>query len=145
MRNSNPLLIVVILFLLYRFIIKDDTKKEIKDALINKELDKEKLSYPTSQYYSFADSLVSAMENATTDEDTIYSIFRKLKNNADYLFLQKAFGRRTYTGELFGGLTGLIDPSEGDTLEQWLHHELDYDEIKKVNEILRLRDIKYRI
>lgn len=116
----------------------------IKDEL-KEELTKNTLSYKSSQYDSMANVLETAMENAGTDEETIFSIFRMLKNNADYLMLQKTFGKRKYSGELFGVLTSAIDPTRGNTLQQWLRFELSSSEIQKINDILKNRKITYRI
>jgi hypothetical protein len=133
-------------WLIYDMFIKKASSDDKKETEVDKEIKdlEEKQSYPNSQYYSFADSLESAMENATTDEESIYSVFRKIKNNKDFLLLQKSFGTRTYSGELFGGLTSYLDPSE-DSMEQWLRNELNTEEIQKVNKILSNNGVKYRI
>lgn len=145
MLRIEIILLLGVVYMIYDLFFKKKTEQEIKEKEIDKELNEKKLSYPKSQYYSFADSLETAMENATTDEETIYSVFRKLKNNNDYLMLQKAFGSRVYSGELFGVLISYIDFTNGNTLEQWLHFELDDSEINKLNDILKLRKITYRI
>lgn len=139
------ILLIAVVFMVYNLIFKKPDPEEKKQQELEKELNETKLTFPKSQYYQFADSLEVAMENATTDEDTIYNIFKKLKSNNDYLMLVKAFGKRVYTGELFGGITSMIDFGDGESLEQWLHHELDADEIKQVNYILHNRGIKYRL
>lgn len=139
------ILLLGIIYLIYDLVFKKKTEEELKQSEIDKELNENKLSYPKSQYYGFADSLETSMENATTDEETIYSVFRKLKNNADYLMLTKAFGKRVYTGELFGSLFSMVDFSEGNSLEQWLNFELDDSERNYVNSILKKKNIDYRI
>lgn len=140
------LLYVGIGWLFYDIFIKGKSSEDKRELEQNQEIQQntQEPTYPDSQYYTFADTLESAMENAGTDEESVYRVFRKIKNNKDYLFLQKAFGNRTYSGELFGGLTSLVDPTE-DSLEQWLQKELNSEEIGKVNKILSNNGVKYRI
>ena len=140
------LLYVGIIWLFYDIFIKGKNSDVQRELELNQEIQQnvEEPNYSDLEYYTFADTLESAMENAGTDEEAIYRVFRKIKNNKDYLFLQKAFGNRTYSGELFGGLTSLIDPTE-DSLEQWLQKELGSEEISKVNKILSNNGVKYRI
>lgn len=140
------LLYIGIGWLFYDIFIKKSSSDDKKESEMNQELLQlqQEATYPDSQYYTFADELESAMENAGTDEETIYRVFRKIKNNKDYLYLQKAFGKRTYSGELFGGLTSLVDPTE-DSLEQWLQNELSAEEITKVNKILSNNNVNYSI
>jgi hypothetical protein len=139
------ILLLGIVYLIYDLVFKKKTSSEKKDTEIDKELNEAKLTFPKSQYYSFADSLETSMENATTDEETIYSVFKKLKTNADYLMLTKAFGKRVYTGEVFGSLFSMLDFSEGNSLEQWLNFELDDVERNELNIILKKKNISYRI
>jgi insulysin len=44
-------------------------------------------TYPDSQYYTFADTLESAMENAGTDEESIYRVFRKIKKSIEQFYI----------------------------------------------------------
>jgi hypothetical protein len=144
MIRAQFIVIAVIIYLFYDLFLKKNTD-EIKDAEIDKELKENSLTYPKSQYYTFADTIESASANAGTDENAIFNVFKKLKNNNDFLMLEKAFGRRVYTGELFGAQFGMLDYSEGDTLNQWLTNELDQDEISDLNKMLSRKGIKYRI
>lgn len=145
MLRLELILIVGIIYLIWDNFFKKKTPEEKKQLEIDKELNESKLTYKKSQYYTFADSLESAMENATTDEQTIYNVFQKLENDNDFLMLEKAFGKRIYTGEVFGVITGAFDFTEGNSLEQWLHFELSDDEIKQVNSILKKNKITYKI
>ena len=99
----------------------------------------EKLSYPPTQYKSFAAKLEQAMFMWGTDEDAIFAVFKKLNNNVDFLQLEKAFGIRGYSG-------GLVSEwAYGKyTLTQWLTEELDNADIKKINAILKNKGITYR-
>jgi hypothetical protein len=92
-----------------------------------------------SQAKSYANKLYQAMNGLGTDEQQIYSVFYKLQNNADYLAIQNAFGTKTISsGSYFiGDVRG--------TMVTCLSSELDIDETKKVNDILRSKKIKFRI
>lgn len=145
MLRIELILLVGIVYLIWDNFFKKPTSSELKDIEINKELNEKKLTYKKSQYFSFADSLQTAMENALTDEDTIYNVFKKLKNDSDFLMLQKAFGKRIYTGELFGVVLSAFDFTDGNTLEQWLHFELEQSEIDILNNILKNNKITYKL
>ena len=128
--------------------------KKIIDSIIKKrqegrEYSKEQsgnLSYPPTQYKAWADGIKGAFDpygtfGAGTDEDTIYNILRKLKNNDDWLQLQKDYGVRDYvdyTYNPFGTVTKI-------NLVESLNNELSGSEKNKVNEILKSKNITYRI
>jgi hypothetical protein len=97
-------------------------------------------TYPNSQYQTWANQLETAMDDIGTDENTIISIFKNLKNNTDYLKLFQAFGTRKYTG---GYLPGWANDSWD--LGQWLVEELDSEEITQINNELASKGITYRI
>lgn len=109
-----------------------DTSNIIDDELEESQL---QLSYPLSNYNIMADQLQSAMFDAGTDEQTIYTIFKKLKNPKDLLQLVKAFGRRTYY--VFGY------PQGNYNLGQWIQEELSDSEKQEINSILQSNNINY--
>lgn len=125
--------------------------KELKEAIQkskNKKLyENEKepnvaLSYPPSQFISWADKIEDAFNVNWldfTDEDAIYSIMRKLKTNNDWLELNKAYGLRLYYS--------IPDYPFGKDLNmvKTLQAELDTKEKNKVNSILKSKKIKYTI
>jgi hypothetical protein len=115
----------------------NEEKQEIETEL-QKEVKKKPLTYPLSQYKSFADQIEVAGFGLGTDEEAIYSIFRKLKNNADYLALKQAWGkptRKTYDWAV---------PLDY-TLSQFLRYELSDSDITKLNNILQSKGITYRV
>jgi hypothetical protein len=115
----------------------NEEKQEIETEL-QKEVKKKPLTYPLSQYKSFADQIEVAGFGLGTDEEAIYSIFRKLKNDSDYLALQQAWGkptRKTYDWAV---------PLDY-TLSQFLRYELSDSEITKLNNILQSKGITYRV
>ena len=90
--------------------------------------------------HQIADQLFTAMDGYQTDEDTIYRQFRRLRNNADYLAVSKAFGYREIS-------SGTWNPEKNfkGNLAGALTSELDEDEIKRVNAIFKSKKIKYRL
>jgi hypothetical protein len=105
---------------------------------IQQSVKKYPLSYPLSQYKSWANQIEVAGFGLGTDESAIYSILRKLKNDSDFLALQQAWGkptRKTYDWAV---------PLDY-TLSQFLRYEMSDREINKCNYILKTKGIKYRI
>ena len=108
-----------------------------------KEKDKNKgLSYPPTQYKSWADTLEESWYEYPfgigTVEETVYNIIKKLKTNNDWLELQKAYGVRQY---YYGGF-----PYGNKTLVETIAIEDDGGEMrKKINSILKSKGITYTI
>ena len=132
-------------YLLYRLLrgMSSDTLRQTQEtnqilSELDNEVKKTGLTYPKSQYSSFANELQQAGFDVGTDEDAMYSIFRKLKNDADYLQLTAAWGKPTRT---------IYDWGVGRpmTLTQFLRSELSDSEIRKINTILAGSKIKYRV
>jgi len=96
------------------------------------------LTYPKTQYNNFADIIQTAGFSLGTDEAAIYSVFRKLQNNADYLALAQAWGKPTRTIYDFGLPYKL-------TLPQFIRWEMSDGEAGKINTILKAKNIKYRV
>lgn len=119
---------------------EEQDKKEDKDIVseLEKESKKKPASYPASQFKTFANGIETAGFDVGTDEDAIYNIFRKLKNNTDYLMLLTAWGKPNRTVYDWGIGRKM-------TLPQYLRYELDNTEIKKVNTILQSKGITYRV
>lgn len=96
-----------------------------------------KKTYSDAQYRIWADNIRNAMFDLGTNEDTLYTVFRYLKNDLDFLALYASFGVRTYY--TFG------IPNGDWNLTQWFEEELDSSEIAKLNAILAAAGIKYRV
>ena len=77
------------------------------------------------------------MKGATTDEDAIYNVFSKMKNDLDVTQLISEYGIHTYYLSLRKIATDM-------DLPQWIHEEMDEDEIAKLNGILAKNNITYR-
>lgn len=118
---------------------KRDSEEE-KQIVTELETESKKtpLSYGASQYATFANNIQEAGYDVGTDEDAIYSVFRKIKNNADYLALLKAWGKPTRTIYEWG-------VGRKKTLTQFLRSEMSDSEISKINKILSNNKVKYRV
>jgi hypothetical protein len=132
-------------FIVYKLISRfgaDQRRESKQNVNINRELEEEAkanpLTFAKSQYSTFADTIQTAGFDLGTDEQAIYSVFYKLKNNADYLALLAAWGSPTRTIYDFGIPYKM-------TLPQFLRWEMRDSEITKINKILSTKKIKYRI
>jgi len=104
---------------------------------------KQKASYPKSVYSAWCNVIENAIFDYGTDEEAIYDVFRKLKNNTDYLMLVNAWGspkRQVYPDAFVFYSTG-----KKLTLPGALRDDMSTSEIKKINQILASKGIKYRI
>lgn len=121
--------------------IKKKKNKKVFDEEIDENI---KASYKPSQFITWADKIEDSL-NAQwldfTDEDAIYSIMRKLKNNTDWLELNKAYGMRSY----YDLLNPTYITGKDVNLIKALQLELDTKEKSKVNAILKSKGITYRI
>ena len=119
---------------------EEQDNKEGKDVLneIEQESKKKPASYAPSQYKTFANSIETAGFDLGTDEAAIYSTFRKLKNNTDYLMLLNAWGKPNRTVYEWGVGRKM-------SLPQYLRWEMSDTEVKKVNDILKSKNITYRV
>ena len=119
---------------------EEQDNKEDKDVVseIEKESKKKPPSYADSQYKTFANTIETAGFDLGTDEAAIYSTFRKLKNNTDYLKLLNAWGKPNRIVYEWGVGRKL-------TLPQYLRWEMSDSEVKKVNDILQSKGITYRV
>jgi hypothetical protein len=154
--NQLPLmvqlgLVVVVAYIGYKF-YKDYNKRKVAKVAakaVNEDFENYaakgvKKTYDASNYTSYAQRLQSAMETwgwFGTDEDSIYDVFRAMRNDVDILELEKAFGKRAYTGDWDGGILSADAPT---SLATWLSRELEDEEIAKINKILKYYKIKKR-
>jgi hypothetical protein len=133
---------------MYKIIQKElaeTIKKKKNTKLFDEEIDpKINASYKPSQFITWADKLEDSFNSNwldQTDEAAIYSIMRKLKNNTDWLELNKAYGLRTYYDPF--NLTYITGKEIN--LVKALQMELDTKEKNQVNYILKSKGITYRI
>lgn len=106
-------------------------------------------SYTDSQYHSFVNVLVQAMNGCGTDEDQVYGVFRQMRNDADIRKLLIAFGVQYYQPcEITSPAQYLYwqfnDQAYGGDLGTWLGYDLSDSEIGQVNAILRQNGVNYQ-
>lgn len=126
------------------YLLKQFTPSQIQlnDANINHAIGLEKkkgnsLSYPLVQYDIYAGNIEEATNTSGTDEQGIYTVMSAMKNNADLLQLQKAYGKRL--NWWFGVPTGNY------TLSEVLQSELDDAEKETIRNILTQNGITIQI
>lgn len=130
-------------FLAYEIIVKGKRiGRQIQEKSEFGKEQKQKLSYPKTQYKSWADSLEKAWYPTVfgfgTSEETVYSIIKKLKNNSDWLELQKAYGVRPY-------FQGGFKYDDYNLVESINIEDENGEMRKKINSILKSKNISYRI
>lgn len=100
------------------------------DTLTNQGM---KPTYTDGVYMNLADSIESACDGIGTDEQVIYQVMSKMKNDLDVAKLIAAYGKRRLEYTLVWG-----------TLSYTLTDELDQSELNQVNSILAKNGIKYK-
>jgi hypothetical protein len=120
----------------------ENEKKQIIDEL-EAEKKKKAASYAPSVYAGFASTIAEAIFGYDTDNEAIYSVFRKLKNNTDYLMLAKAWGNPTR--QVFPDFFVFYDTGKKLTLPAALRYDMNATECAKINTILKNNGITYRI
>jgi hypothetical protein len=136
--NKKPLLYVggAVVLVVLGYAIVSRTKKGIDKIFTDKskgetpfteaEVDVTKTTISDSLANTFANQLYSAMKNSGTNEDMIYSIFKKIEKKDDFRKVYNAFGRRSYVGKFVGGSPTALD--------KWLGNYDDFDLIEWLNE-----------
>lgn len=117
-------------------LFKKDPAAEAKKDERELESEGEKATFMDQQYKGFADSIYAARianNLLGTDEDVIYGVFKKMKNNLDVAKLITAFGTRRLSYSFTSGNLG-----------GFLNDELDSDELNIINTDLRSKGIKYQ-
>ena len=122
--------------------LEDQNKKDVKNELDAAKKAKPQ-SYPNSVYAGFASTIAEAIFGAGSDEDAIYDVFKQLKSDTDYLLLIQAWG--TPTRQVFPDYFVFYSTGKKLTLPAALRYDLDSNEVKKINNILASKGIKYRI
>ena len=136
-------------YLVYKLIGIIGSKKDPTQDQLDKESKdyskSQQLTYPVSNYSGFANDIFAAFQNTFTpwdivDEQDIFDVYAKMKNDLDINQLAKAFGkRRVPTVVPFVGLA-LPDVD----LYTWINEALTATEKNKLNASLRAKGIKYQ-
>tara|TARA_R110002096_G_scaffold427999_1_gene639140 strand:- start:2877 stop:3317 length:441 start_codon:yes stop_codon:yes gene_type:complete len=126
------ILAVVILILIYTMVKRTSTWLKMKNSQfqINQEqavfeAQGQALTYAPSQYSTYAQILDSSRGYFNDDEDSIYNVFRSMKNDLDVLQLEKSY-RADF----------------GATITDFLNSVFNRTEINDVNAILAVNNIK---
>lgn len=106
--------------------------KKAVEKRLSKKTSKERLkdtqnmppTYQPYEYSDFAGQLKTAMSGMGTDEEKIYNVFRKLKNQRDVAETHAAFG--------------LL---KGEDLTAWINDELSESERIKIKQILAVNNV----
>jgi hypothetical protein len=106
-------------------------------------------SFDDSQYEAFCQRLVQAMNGCGTDEQSVYDVFRQLRNNVDIRKLIVQFGVRYYqpcaaTSPISYLIWQANDKAYGGGLPTWLSYDLSSSEIANINGILASAGISYQ-
>lgn len=98
-----------------------------------------KQTISNSQAMAFANKIFSCMNGKGTYEEELIGVFNHLKNNADFLAVNKAYGTRTVYSKTY-----FVDDFRG-TMLGAIADELDVEYIKRINAILAKKGIKRRV
>lgn len=147
--NKKPLLYVggAVVLVVLGYAIVSRTKKGIDKIFTDKskgetpfteaEVDVTKTTISDSLANTFANQLYGAMKNSGTNEDMIYSIFKKIEKKDDFRKVYNAYGRRSYVGKFVGGSPTAIDKWLGNyddfDLIEWLNEEVGYSNYPTYN------------
>jgi hypothetical protein len=93
-----------------------------------------------AQIDAYANKIFTALDGYGTDEDAIFETFRRIKSDCDYIALNASYGVREIS-------SGTWNPEKNfnGNLTASLLSELDTNERKKVNDILKANKVTYRI
>ena len=126
-------------YLIYKLVKKgkdilkpDEAKKDVKEL----EQAGQVASYMDAQYIGFADAIYAARAGNNvfgTDEDAIYAVFMRMKNDLDVAKLITAFGVRRLSYSF-----------QESALGGFLKDDLDGEEIDTINTILKKKGISYQ-
>lgn len=92
-----------------------------------------------SQAHAYANKIWTCMEGKGTYESELVGVFYHLKNDADFLAVEKAYGTRTIHSKTY-----FVPDFRGNMLSA-IADELDVSYIKKINSILAKKGIRRRV
>ncbi len=135
-RNIIYIGLIVTFLVILTIVIVAKNKKNKTDAAgqaivqqYEAEILPDKLSYTESEYESMASTIDNAIGFWTDDDETITTVFMKMKTNSDVLKLQETFGVRSAGHDLFTAI----------------HRNLNSEEIQRINTVLSQRNISIKI
>lgn len=101
------------------------------------------------QFEQMSQTIVTAIDGCGTDEDSIFSVFNQLNNEADIRKLIVVFGVRytqpcSITSPISYSIWLANDQAFGGPLNVFLRYDLSDSDISKINSILRGKGIVYQ-
>ena len=145
--TSNQKFFVVVFLIVTIWVLRNAIKGAIQGASDKIQQQSEttmlqaqgiKPSYSDSEYKSMANKLFDAMDGWGTNDDVVFAQFDRLNNDVDFIKLDKAFGVRTASDNMFG----LIEPQD---LRGWIRDDLSSESIATLNQRLKQSGISKRI
>lgn len=148
--------VALLSYSLYRSFKKSQDEKDANTAaqLANAELQQlaQQGIRPTLSALDFenmAQTVVTAVDGCGTDEDAIYSVFNRLRNDADIRQFISTFGIRytqpcAATQPISYALWLADDKSFGGPLGVFLRYDLGDSEIAQINNIMRSKGINFQ-
>lgn len=130
LNNLIKVAVIIIVFIVVLHFAKKFYKNWQNQNVINNlenDINVQKISYPLSYYPLWATDLFNAMDGVGTDEETIFTIFNKMKTLEDVLQLISSFGVKNEQ-----------------TLTQWIVDDLGTNERGTINSILSSKSINYQ-
>lgn len=135
-RRATIIILIIVFILLFGRRIRDGLRKMFHNDVSKLNYDAAKLSYDRTEYFSMCSTLEGAMNGTGTQDESILDVFRRLKTQDDWYFLQKTFGTRKKDGGTFmADITG--------DLKMWLSDELSESEMKEARDTLMQQGITY--
>lgn len=108
---------------------QDATDQEANERLLglmNSEIQSDEITLTQAQFNACVNKLVAAMSGWGTNEAKVYEVFEEMNTRSDVLQLIKTFGVK-----------------ESQNLNEWLHDDLNTNEIAHINQILSTKNINY--
>jgi hypothetical protein len=126
---------IIVLVAIY-FLGRSTGKKQGTTPVENTTVNASNLTFPNSQYISFAEELRSALDSIFgfgTNTDEVYGVFKNMKTTDDIMQLVNAFGthRMTYSISYLG-------------LGAYIHEGMSDSEVQQINTILSGNGINYQ-
>jgi len=150
LKTIGILMLIVLMFVFFKKIMlalnsifgtteKEQADKQDKEdeQQTKEDLNEDNLTYTNSQYKDFANTIYIALEDSIgEDEEAIYTVFKRLKNNDDYYKLKLTYGKR---------LHGLYGFRESYNLVSAIRRLLNDEECRQINYIMSNRGLTTRI
>lgn len=119
--------IVVVIVAIVYVIVSRLPKTDAYSNEAGRNIKNNELSFSNLEFENMSSRLLDAMSGATTDEETIYSILKRLNNISDWNKLIQVFGVRETTS-MWSDWSG--------NLMEWIVDECDDEEQEEVRSIL---------